>query len=96
MTSLSTVNNHVICSVSVAAFTMIVISFLNLLVYLGRERERERERKRAHAHKLGKHREREEVRESQAGSTLSVWNPTQGSNSGTVRSRPEPKSIVSC
>ena len=36
--------------------------------------------------------ERERQRESQAGSTMSAWNPMWGSNSRTTRSWPEPKS----
>ena len=41
-------------------------------------------------------RETEGERDSQAGSTLSVQSPTPGLISGTVRSRPEPKSRVGC
>ena len=40
----------------------------------------------------GRGRETGSERESQAGSALSVWSPMQGSNSRTMRSRPEPKS----
>ena len=60
--------------------------FLSVLIYFKRQRERERERESEQ--RRGRKRGRE--RESQAGSTPSAQSQTRGSNSRTVRSRPEP------
>lgn len=59
--------------------------FKKLYIYLFFERDRQRARRRGA--------EREEVRESQAGSVLSM-DPDTGFNLATVRSRPESKASV--
>ena len=53
-------------------------------------------RKREKEHEQGRGREREREGESQAVSMLSVWSPTWGSKSWTMRSWPEQKSRVWC
>ena len=52
---------------------------------------RERERERVHV-QVGRVAEREGDRGSEVGSVLTAESLMRGSNSGTVRSRPEPKS----
>ena len=54
----------------------------------------ERERARARMCPQAREGQREGERESEAGSALSVQNPTQGLNPWTTRSWPEPKSRV--
>ena len=69
------------------SFIRALISFFKIYLFVLRERERDRNRDR----ELGRVRERERETESQA---LSVQSPIQGSNSLTLRSWPELKSIV--
>ena len=57
------------------------------------ERERERERERAFEQGRGRERGRQDPKQA-PGSELSAQGPTQGLNSQTARSRPEPKSAA--